>query len=107
MGDVREANNESKLGVFKEQHLNLNMFGLTMVRIDQLEQLKGLIEKRCLQSNRSKKPKPEVITVVVLLPAKSAALCMVDGQTLLNDLDFDLAGSGWIDWSGQWTLYAK
>ena len=94
VADVREANSESKPGVFKEQHLNLNMFGLTMVRIDQLEQLKGLIEKRCLRSNRAKKPKPEVITVVVPLSAKSAALCMVDGQTLLDDLDFDLVGSG-------------
>ena len=37
VADIREANNESKLGTFKEQHPNLNMFGLTMVRIDQLE----------------------------------------------------------------------
>jgi hypothetical protein len=107
VAEVTKANNESKLGVVKEQHLNLNMFGLTMVKIDQLEQLKGLIEKRSLRSNRAKKPKPEVVTVVILLSAKSAALCMVDGQTLLDDLDFDLAGSGWIDWPGQWTLHAK
>ena len=107
VAEVAKANNESKLGTFKEQHLNLNMSGLTMAKIDQLEQLKGLIEKRCLRSNRAKKPKPEVITVVIPLSAKSAALCMVDGQTTLDDLEFDLASSGWVHCSEQWTLHAK
>ena len=101
VADVREANNESKLGIFKEQHPNLNVFGLTMVRIDMLKQQRHLMEKGCLCSNNAKKPKPEVIAVVVPLSAESAALCMVDGQTLLGDLHFDLATSGWINWPEQ------
>ena len=107
VADAREDNSESKLDIFKEQHPNLNMFGLTMVRIDQLEQLRHLMGKRCLRSNKAKKPKPEVITVVVPLSTESVALCMVDGQTLLGDLHFDLASSEWIDWPEQWTLHAK
>ena len=107
VADVTEANNESKLVTFKEHHPNLDMFGLIMARIDKLKLLRHFMEKRCLRNNKAKKPKPEVITVIVPLSAESAALCMVDGQTLLDDLHFDLATSGWINWPEKWTLHAK